>query len=53
MDENMIEAITDIIEANEYFLRSVTEEFVRLNNNIANLLWWNINETRINQKTIY
>ena len=44
MEKEFIEAIAGILEANEYFLRSITEEFVRLNINITTLLYWSVNE---------
>jgi hypothetical protein len=44
MDDEFIEAITGIVEVNEFFIRAVFEEYIRLQNNINNLIWWSENE---------
>jgi hypothetical protein len=40
MNEDFIEAITEMVEAYDFCMRSMLEEFVRFQVNIMNLEWW-------------
>lgn len=39
MDEEILEILAEIIEANEFCLRAMFEEMIRFQMNIANLLY--------------